>query len=69
MNLRNLTYELDFIHGTLKKASPAAVLGGILVLGLGLVFGKMEMVFAGAFVALIGTIEYVIMRLKGRKDH
>ena len=61
--MRNIIWELEFIHETLKKASPVAVLGGIVVLALGLIFGSVGMVLAGAFVALVGAVEFVIKLL------
>lgn len=68
--MRNIIYELEFIHEFLKERSPVAMLGGIVVLALGLILGRVEMVLAGIFVALVGSIEYVIMRLsRDRNSH
>ena len=34
--MRNIIYDLEFIHDILQKRAPVAALGGIVVFGLGL---------------------------------
>jgi hypothetical protein len=59
----NIIWELELVHEILKKSSPAALLGGVLLLVAGLLLGRVEMIFAGAFVTVVGAIEFVILLL------
>jgi len=66
--MRNIIYELEFIHDSLKKHGPVAALGGIVVLVLGLIFGRLEMVLAGSFVIFVVACDFVIVRLFGNRN-
>jgi hypothetical protein len=59
--MRNIIYELTFIHDIVQKGGRVAAFGGILVLALGLVFGRLGMVLAGAFVILVVAADYFVM--------
>ncbi|MEQ1764016.1 MAG: hypothetical protein ABL984_12840 [Pyrinomonadaceae bacterium] len=55
--------ELEFVYETLKKGGPWAALAGIALLAVGLLLGKIVMVLAGGFVALLCSADYVFTRL------
>ena len=61
---------LQFMYDILQKRGPAVALGGAGVLVLGLLFGRPEMVIAGAVVALLGGVD-LVMRFfgYGHSDH
>jgi len=68
--MRNIIYDLTFIHDILQENGRVAALGGIVALALGLVFGKLAMVLAGAFVILVVCADFVVMLfLKNRKSN
>ncbi len=66
--MRNIIYELEFIHDSLQKRAPIAALGGIVVIALGLIFGKLAMVVAGALVTLLVFVDFVVARLFGNRN-
>lgn len=66
--MRNIFYELEFIHDSLQKHGPAAALCGIVVLALGLVFWRFEMVLAGAIVVFVVAVDYVVMLVFGNRS-
>ena len=51
--------ELGFVYDALKKGGPLAALAGLAVLAMGLLFGKIVMVLAGGFVALLCSADYL----------
>ena len=63
--MRNIIYEIAFIHDSLKKHRPVAAFGGIAVIALGLILGRLEMILAGGFVAFVVVADYVVARLFG----
>lgn len=68
--MRNIIYDLTFIHDILQENGRVAALGGIVALALGLVFGKLGMVLAGAFVILVVCADFLVMLfLKNRKSN
>ena len=68
LTMRNIFYELEFIHDTLQKHLPVAALCGIVVLVLGLIFGRLEMALAGAIVIFVVVVDYVITRVFGNRN-
>jgi hypothetical protein len=67
--MRNIIWDLEFVHEILKKASQVAILGGLAALAAGLVLGKISMVLAGAFVTLVGSVEFVLSFLGKRNSN
>ncbi len=68
--MRNIIWDLTFIYDILQKNWPIAGAAGILVLVLGLVFGKLSMVIAGAivlFVVIIDLLILLVRRLRARQ--
>ena len=67
-SMRNIIYELEFVHDSLQKHGPVAALGGIVVLALGLSFGRLEMMLAGGFVIFVVAVDFVVARLFGKRN-
>lgn len=65
--MRNIMYDLQFIYDSLHQRAPVAALGGIVVLILGLIFGRSSMVLAGSFVIFVVACDFVIVRLFGNR--
>lgn len=65
--MRNIIYELEFIHDSLQKHGPVAALGGVVVLALGLLSGRLEMMLAGGIVIFVVAVDFVILLVFGNR--
>ena len=72
MNVRGAVKQkmstLSFIHDILKKGGPMAVFGGLVVLAVGLILGRLEMILAGALVTFLGSADYIVVLLRKNRN-
>ena len=65
MNFTSFRWDLNFLHDMLREGAPVAVLGGIVAIAAGFALGKPSMIFVGAIVLLIVSIDYILVHLFG----
>lgn len=70
MNFPSFKWDLDFIHDMVRTGAPVAVIGGIAAIAAGFVLEKPSMIFVGAFVLLVVSVDYILYHLfgTGRSD-
>ena len=66
--MRNIFNELAYIHDSLRGHGPKAALGAIVVVALGLIFGRLEMVLAGSVVIFVVLVDFVIMLFQRNRN-
>ena len=66
--MRNIIWDLEFIHEILKRNRPVAALGGVAVIGVGFALGRWGMVAAGAFVTLVVAVEFILSLIFGERN-
>lgn len=68
--MRNIIWDLTFIHDVLQKNWPIAAIAGIVAIGLGFVFGRISMIITGAivlFVVIVDLIILLVLKMRGQK--